>query len=144
MPKTKTRKFRGSRTCGGGTHKNRRGAGSRGGRGNAGVFKHHVVRTMKRGQRQGKYGFKRPPAVIENINTINVGNLDHISDHLVAEGLAEQKKNAIHIDLAAIGFDKLLGGGKVTKKLIVKADDFSERAKMKLEDAGGKLVTVDA
>lgn len=31
MSKEKTKKFRGSRTCGGGTHKNRRGGGSRGG-----------------------------------------------------------------------------------------------------------------
>ncbi|MDY6959120.1 MAG: 50S ribosomal protein L15, partial [Halobacteriota archaeon] len=30
MDKKKVKKFRGTRTCGGGTHKNRRGAGNRG------------------------------------------------------------------------------------------------------------------
>jgi len=36
MPVNKRSKYRGSRTCGGGTHKNRRGAGNRGGKGRAG------------------------------------------------------------------------------------------------------------
>ncbi|MDD1668181.1 MAG: 50S ribosomal protein L15, partial [Methanomicrobiales archaeon] len=41
MPVNKRSKYRGSRTCGGGTHKNRRNGGSRGGRGFAGGCKHH-------------------------------------------------------------------------------------------------------
>ena len=47
------KKFRGSRTCGGGTHKNRRGAGNRGGRGKAGGRKHHFVRATMRGNSNG-------------------------------------------------------------------------------------------
>ncbi|MGZ4936126.1 MAG: 50S ribosomal protein L15, partial [Halobacteriota archaeon] len=51
--KDKTKKFRGSRTCGGGTHKNRRGAGNRGGRGHAGGCKHHFVKELKLGRGYG-------------------------------------------------------------------------------------------
>ncbi|RLI80232.1 50S ribosomal protein L15 [Archaeoglobales archaeon] len=67
MMKKKVKKFRGSRTCGGGSHKKRRGKGSRGGAGNAGVTKHHYLRTIKlvkAGLYQiGKYGFTRPKVV---------------------------------------------------------------------------------
>ena len=65
--KKKVKKIRGSRTCGGGSHKKRRGRGSRGGAGNAGVTKHHYIRTIKlvkAGLYQiGKYGFTRPKIV---------------------------------------------------------------------------------
>ncbi len=72
MAKKKVKKYRGSRTCGGGSHKKRRGAGHRGGRGNAGVFKHKYLRTIKlvkAGLYQiGKRGFTRPKCVVrENI-----------------------------------------------------------------------------
>ncbi|MHC1631348.1 MAG: uL15 family ribosomal protein [Methanotrichaceae archaeon] len=123
MPKSKLKKFRGSRTCGGGTHKNRRGAGSRGGRGNAGCFKHHFVRSYLRGQRQGKYGFTRPNA--KKIDVINVGDLDHIAGEDGRIGLKGMK---------------VLGRGKVGKKLIVNAAGFSETAKKKIEAAGGEVV----
>ncbi|RLI74836.1 50S ribosomal protein L15 [Archaeoglobales archaeon] len=65
--KKKVKKIRGTRTCGGGSHKKRRGKGSRGGAGNAGVTKHHYLRTIKlikAGLYQiGKYGFTRPKIV---------------------------------------------------------------------------------
>src|SRR5574341_458958 len=73
MSKEKTKKFRGSRTCGGGTHKNRRGGGSRGGRGNAGTCKHHFVRSMQRGITFGKHGFKRPLSAVKDKVIVNVG-----------------------------------------------------------------------
>ncbi|MCS7144745.1 MAG: uL15 family ribosomal protein [Archaeoglobaceae archaeon] len=72
MPKLKVKKFRGSRTCGGGSHKKRRGAGHRGGRGNAGVHKHKYLKFLKL-ERLGLYefgdrGFTRPRAVVKEIN----------------------------------------------------------------------------
>ena len=47
MPKKKVKKFRGSRTFGWGSHKNRRGRGNRGGAGNAGVHKHKYIKFVK-------------------------------------------------------------------------------------------------
>ncbi|MEM4155993.1 MAG: uL15m family ribosomal protein [Archaeoglobaceae archaeon] len=72
MPKLKVKKFRGSRTCGGGSHKKRRGAGHRGGRGNAGVHKHKYLKFLKL-ERLGLYefgdhGFTRPRAVVKELN----------------------------------------------------------------------------
>ena len=98
-----TKKFRGSRTCGGGTHKNRRGAGNRGGRGKAGGCKHHFVRAMMRGYSYGKHGFKRPAAVSRDVSIVNVGELDELAPYLVEEGLAEIKDGAYHINLENLG-----------------------------------------
>ena len=37
---------------------------------------------------------------------------------------------------------KILGNGKLSKKLIVKASAFSESAKQKIEEAGGKAEVI--
>jgi len=123
MPKSKLKKFRGSRTCGGGTHKNRRGGGSRGGRGNAGGCKHHFVREMMRGRAMDKHGFTRPNS--KEIDVVNVGELDSMS---VGEG---------RIDL---GYVKVLGRGKLSRPVTVTAKAFSAAAKEKIEEAGGEVV----
>lgn len=72
MPKLRVKKFRGSRTCGGGSHKKRRGAGHRGGRGNAGVHKHKYLKFLKLEKlglyEFGKHGFTRPKSVVEEFS----------------------------------------------------------------------------
>jgi len=140
MSKQKTKKFRGSRTCGGGTHKNRRGGGSRGGRGNAGTCKHHFVRSMQRGLSFGKHGFKRPLSVTASKVIVNVGEIDETIEQLVIDGLAEKKANGFYIDLANLGFEKVLGSGKVTKPLFISAGEFSSEAKLKIEEAKGQAI----
>lgn len=72
MPKLRVKKYRGSRTCGGGSHKKRRGAGHRGGRGNAGVHKHKYLKFLKLEKlglyEFGKHGFTRPRSVVEEFS----------------------------------------------------------------------------
>src|SRR4030065_2802333 len=138
MSKKKTKKFRGKRSYGGGTHKNRRGGGSRGGRGNAGTCKHHFVRSMQRGLSFGKHGFKRPQSVTSDLIIVNIGEIDEAIEQLVVDGFAEKKGNAYHIDLGNIGIEKVLGSGKVTKPLFITASGFSSLAKQKIEEAKGQ------
>lgn len=142
MTKQKTKKFRGKRTFGGGTHKNRRGGGSRGGRGNAGTCKHHFVRSMQRGLLFGKHGFKRPQSVAGDKVIVNIGELDEAIEQLSSEGFAEKKGNSYHINLANIGIEKVLGSGKVTKSLFITAEDFSSVAKQKIEEAKGNAIVL--
>lgn len=123
MPKSKVKKFRGSRTCGGGTHKNRRGGGSRGGRGNAGGCKHHFVRDMMRGRTMGKHGFTRPNA--KDVETINVGELDSMASD---DGSLD------------LGRKKVLGRGSLSRSITVTAKAFSAAAREKIEGAGGEVV----
>jgi large subunit ribosomal protein L15 len=138
MPTNKRSKYRGSRTCGGGTHKNRRGAGNRGGRGRAGINAHHFVKWYKEmgGPVFGKNGFCNQIAV--DVTTIDVGALDQIVPSLLAQGIAKQEGDTVVIKAADMGIEKVLGSGKVTKKINISAPAFSETAKAKIEKMGGK------
>ncbi|MGP8321081.1 MAG: uL15m family ribosomal protein [Methanosarcinaceae archaeon] len=140
MSKTKTKKFRGSRTCGGGTTKNRRGAGNRGGRGRAGGCKHHNVRAMQLGYAYGKHGFKRPLKMIHDDSVANVGELDELADQLVDEGFAQVEDGVYNMDLKKLDIEKVLGTGQVTKSLAITASGFSASARNKIEAAGGTCI----
>jgi large subunit ribosomal protein L15 len=142
MPTNKRSKYRGSRTCGGGTHKNRRGAGNRGGRGRAGINAHHFVKWYKEmgGPVFGKDGFSNSSQV--TITVMDVGIIDQIIPSLLAQGIAKNDGDAIVINTADMGICKVLGSGKVTKKLNISAQAFSESAKIKIERMGGKTQIV--
>ncbi len=145
MVRNRVKKFRGSRTCGGGTHKNRRGAGNRGGRGNAGRDKHHFVRAFLRGDRFGKKGFKMPPSKQRDVSVMNVCRLDAEIEKFVDKGLARREGDGrIYVNLSDIGVDKLLGGGRVSSKLVVSGGVCSEKARAKLESSGGSVEAVEA
>ena len=106
-----------------------RGAGLRGGRGNAGLLKHkymHMTKYMP--DHFGRHGFKRPQSILKKDKTINVGEL---------EGKFPGKKD---IDLGKEGFDKLLGGGKLNTKMKIKVDSASEKAIEKIKEKGGEVV----
>uniref|UniRef100_A0A7J2TGM7 Large ribosomal subunit protein uL15 n=1 Tax=Archaeoglobus fulgidus TaxID=2234 RepID=A0A7J2TGM7_ARCFL len=93
MPKLRVKKYRGSRTCGGGSHKKRRGAGHRGGRGNAGVHKHKYLKFLKLAKlglyEFGKHGFTRPKAVVEEF--LRERNLISRLKELREEGKLDEK-----------------------------------------------------
>ena len=138
MPTNKHSRYRGSRTCGGGTHKNRRGAGNRGGRGRAGINAHHFVKWYKEmgGPVFGKDGFSNSSQCA--VTVMDVGIIDQIVPSLLAQGVAKTDGDTIVINTADMGIDKVLGSGKVTKKLNISAQAFSESARAKIEKMGGK------
>lgn len=139
----KINKMRGSRTIGGGCSKKRRGAGHRGGRGKAGGHKHMWSWVVKFDpDRFGKSGFKRPLKTINKPETINLDYLDDNAEKLVEKELAEKKGKKIIIDVTQLGYDKVLGNGKITKALTIKAKEFSKSAIRKIEDNGGEAVTL--
>ncbi|WP_424359691.1 uL15m family ribosomal protein [Methanocella sp. MCL-LM] len=141
MAKQKNKSYRGSRTCGGGTHKNRRGGGSRGGRGHAGACKHHTFRAMKEGWMFGKHGFTRPPVTQQAVSFINIGELDELALYLAENKLAEEKDGGLAINLDDLGIDKLLGNGQVTRKYVITVGTASATAKAKVEELGGQIIT---
>ncbi|MDD1737069.1 MAG: uL15 family ribosomal protein [Methanothrix sp.] len=125
MVRPKTKERRGHRTYHG-KHKNARGGGSRGGRGDVGKCKHHFMRSILLGTQMGKHGFVRLP-LSEKIEVVNVGDLDQMAGQDGKMDLGEMK---------------VLGKGKVTRKLTVSATGFSAMAKTKIEAAGGQAVEV--
>jgi len=90
--KKRVKRIRGTRTCGGGSAKKRRGKGSKGGSGNAGAFGHHFVRSLKMGIRKGKNKSQLPLQVrtAKRFDTVmNVGDLDKIVEEQMKAGKAK-------------------------------------------------------
>ena len=140
---SKKRRQRGTRTHSGGSQKNRRGAGHRGGRGNAGREKHEFHRYDP----LGKHGFTRPDAVQDNVVEVSVQKLDEDALVLVEDGLAEESGDGYEIDARDVVEDgweadavKVLGNGQVRNTLTVTADAFTADAVGLLEEAGGEAV----
>ena len=121
----KTRKMRGSFTCGYGSKKKHRGKGSKGGKGYAGSHKHHYIKIIK--QEPGHFGRRGFSSLRKKASAVNVGELEKLSDKQ-------------EINLAEMGYQKLLGKGSVSRSITVTVDSASSIAKAKIEKAGGKLI----
>jgi len=135
-------RFRGYRTYHG-SHKKQRGSGNRGGRGQAGLENHKKGYMQKYDPEHfGKHGFKRHPSLVEDIRTINLKDLEQKIDNLREKKLVAEEEGKIKINLGKIGYDKLLGDGKITKPIIVEGKYFSKNAVKKLEQVGGKAVKI--
>jgi len=106
-----------------------RGAGLKGGKGNAGGLKHRFVWMMKQDPNHfGRHGFKRHASISNKPTVINVGVLE------------EKFPNTSEINLTEQGFDKLLGGGSVGTNLIITVPEASSKAVEKIEAQGGKVI----
>ncbi len=105
-----------------------RGAGLRGGRGNAGLLKHRYMYMLKyMPDHFGRHGFKRPASIVKRDKTINVGDLE------------ERFPGKKAINLTEEGFDKLLGGGKISTKIKITVDSASKKAVEKIKERGGEI-----
>lgn len=125
---SRTNKFRGSRYHGRGK-KAGRGAGKRGGRGNAGLNKHKVMTRLKyMPGHWGMHGFNRHPGLRVVNTSINLGEVSE---------LAEEDS----INLREMGYDKLLGRGSIDRALKITVSEASARAIEKVEAAGGSVET---
>ena len=139
--KRKINKLRGSRSNGGGCTKKRRGAGNKGGKGKAGSSKHHWTRTVKIDSNYfGKHGFKRPQKMIKKIIPINLSYFEDKSEELINKGLASKEGDVIVVDVTDLGYNKVLGNGKISKAFNIKSPSFSESAKIKIEECGGEAI----
>ncbi len=128
----KTRKNRGSRTQGYGRIGQHRDAGSKGHR-KVGRHKHlwsYVVTHEP--DYFGKSGFTSPQSLHRHENPINLKKLEELTQ------ASQQEKP--QIDLAALGYTKLLGSGRVTKALTVQVPSYSKSAAEKIKKAGGEIV----
>ena len=137
----KCEKHRGSRTHGRGW-KAGRGAGKRGGRGNAGLHKHKYITTVKfMPDHFGGYGFKRPQSVV---SADSVQNIRWIRENMENEHFADTSGPVPIIDLNSIGIDKLLGAGSIDKPVKVIVKKVSAKAEEKIKGAGGEIINPDS
>src|SRR5215471_12532636 len=136
--KRKTRRLRASRCHGWGRSGQHRDSGMQGGHGNAGWKRHRWSSVIRYGWEIGAKGFV--PVNRQATKAINVGDLNTGLDNLIAQGKTKQAGNKIEIDLAQIGFTKLLGAGRVSQPLRIIVAQASERAASKISEAGGEVI----
>ncbi|MBW6451804.1 MAG: uL15 family ribosomal protein [DPANN group archaeon] len=144
---TKVRRQRRSRTHGWGSPKKHRGAGSRGGRGNAGAGKkgqQNVAQLRSKGITLGpEKGFKRVTNVVQQYSIINLNDIELRLETYIHYNLAKKVKDTFEIDVSALGYTKVLGYGQITTKMNIIANGFSAKAIEKIEAAGGKAVNLN-
>jgi large subunit ribosomal protein L15 len=129
----KSKKQRGYNSHGWGHKKKHRGAGSRGGRGNAGSGKRADTKVPTIINEFGttnlaRRGFTRPKVV--NYSSINLRDLNRII----------AKAGAKEVKLTDLGYDKLLGTGSVEGSIIIHAKMASAKAIEKVKKAGGDVI----
>ena len=131
----KTRKFRGSRNHGWGQVGQHRASGHKGGLGQSGMLKHHFSSMLKDDPKHFGHNSNNPPTRNIIKKWTSVRDLD---DLYLQSGKQENGKKTL--DLKALGFDKLLGGGKVKNAYSIKIDQFTSKAEEKVKTAGGELL----
>lgn len=138
----KSRKLRGrTRTMGWGRVGQHRKSGSRGGFGAVGFHKHKWLWVIKYAPNwYGKHGFISVYQLKREVRAINVGELQELALEMLAKNSAVMEGNLVVINVVELGYDKVLGRGKVTLPLKLIVRDISELAKRKVEEAGGTVV----
>ncbi len=133
----KSRRQRGSRYCGWGQVGQHRQSGGRGGIGGAGKHKHFWIRTVI--EEPNHFGHDAFNSFNRNLvyNWINIKDLDSV---VAKHGKVDQDGKVI-LDLTSLGYDKLLGGGKVNSAFTIKITRISGSAKKKIQEAGGEVLT---
>jgi large subunit ribosomal protein L15 len=132
--KKRNRKFFGSRNHGKGNAKNRRGKGGKGGWGRAGMHKNRFsyITVYERDwmANGGHSGFASiRPVTYETLNLYQISQL-------AEKGKLGKKEGKYYFE-----FDgKILGSGKLTVPVTVKAAAFSEGAAAKIKKAGGEAI----
>ncbi len=142
--RAKTSRARGSHTHGWGSMKKHRGAGSRGGRGNAGSGKRADVKKpnyWKNTKYFGKHGFTKHNASPEN--AVNVEYFEQNADLMLKEKKASEENGVIVVDATALGITKVIGKGSVSKKFKITVNKASPKAQEVISGAGGTIVLPD-
>ncbi len=137
----KSSRHRGTWTHGHGEKKKHRGAGSRGGRGNAGSGKRADTNKpsfWKIKNYYGKHGFTNPTT--KTVNTISLSQLSTSIEKYVAAGTAVKSGDVYKLNLSDIKASKLLGTGNIAFKLEIVCEASTAKAIEKIEALGGSVI----
>ena len=134
----KSRRQRGTRFCGWGQIGQHRASGSRGGVGNAGKHKHFYIRTLK--EEPEHFGHEQFHALRKSDITrwVNLRDLNQLMKYSKAT-----EDGKVVLDLSELGYEKLLGAGRVDAVVSVKVKKASKSAKEKIAEAGGEVLVLD-
>ena len=138
----KNSRLRGSKTHTHGSMKKRRGAGHRGGRGAAGSGKRADTKkpSVWKGKYFGKFGFKGKPNKSE---PVNLSYIEENAEVLVERKLISKENDQYTVDITKLGYNKLLGRGKITKKFDITVPAASKHAIEAVKAAGGTVKGIE-
>ena len=138
----KNTRQRGHKTHGWGAKKKHRGQGHRGGRGMAGTGKRADSKKpsiWKDLDYFGKHGFiSKTPKV--KINAVNINFIEQHLNQFVAKDLIKKEGNVFVVELEKLGYNKLLGNGKISIKVKITTPYASKSAIEKVKQAGGEVI----
>ena len=139
--RTKNSRQRGSHTHGWGAKKKHRGSGHRGGKGLASTGKRADARKPSVWALDyfGKHGFISK-TTREKINPVNIDYLDRNLEDLSSKNMITKENDFYSVDLKKLGFNKILGNGKVLHKYRIKTSYASKGAVEKIKEAGGEII----
>lgn len=130
----KKNKLRGMRQHGAGDKKNRRGAGTRGGRGKAGSHKHKFSKYYT------YFGVKRTRKAKQKFSAINLGQIaDKLQEWIKGGKVEKNEEGFFLVDGKKLGFVKVLSKGSLKEKILLVNARASEKASEKILSVGGKL-----
>lgn len=134
----KSRRQRGTRFCGWGQIGQHRASGSRGGVGNAGKHKHFFMRTLK--EEPDHFGHEQFHALRKSdiSRWVNLRDLNQ----LLRYAKSGEDGKAV-LDLGELGYEKLLGSGRVEAVFTIKVKQASKSAMDKITEAGGEVLTLN-
>ncbi|MBI1935136.1 uL15 family ribosomal protein [Candidatus Woesearchaeota archaeon] len=137
----KNTRQRGHSTHGWGSKKKHRGKGHQGGAGMAGSGKRADSKKpsiWKDKNYFGKHGFvSKTPKV--KINPVNISYLEQHLNKFLLENLIKKENEVYSVELEKLGYNKLLGDGRVSAKFRIKVPYASKAAVQKVKEAGGDV-----
>lgn len=137
----KNERQRGSKTHGWGAKKKHRGKGHQGGAGMAGSGKRADSKkpSLWKERYFGKFGFvSKTPRI--KIKPINISYIEQHIDKFLSDNIIKKENEFYELELEKLGFNKLLGDGKVSMKFRIKTAYASKSAIEKVSQAGGEVV----
>ena len=87
----------------------------------------------------GKFGFVSKTAKVK-INAVNIGYIEQHVEKLLSSNLVKKEDGFYSVELEKLGFNKLLGDGKVSAKFRIKTPYASKTAIDKVKEAGGEVL----
>ena len=133
---------RGHKTHGWGAKKKHRGKGHQGGAGMAGTGKRADSKKpsiWKDKDYFGKHGFVSKTPKIK-ISPVNVSYIEQHINKFISANLVKKENGIYSVELEKLGYNKLLGEGKVSAKFKIKVPYASKSAVEKVKEAGGDIV----
>lgn len=138
--KNKARRMRGKTTHGWGFRKKHRGSGHRGGVGMAGTGKRaDQKKTLILNlpyEYFGKDRALRKGRIVRKLEVINVSDIENNINSFINKGAAKKSGEAYEVNLEGY---KILGGGEINSKMIIKASAASKSAIEKVKSKGGEI-----